>query len=335
VTSKKNHIGLVLSISALVVGAWAGFVLLVLPRNYVAGASGFGIGLAVTVFLLGMRHAFDADHIAAIDNTTRKLVGENRDASTVGLWFALGHSAVVLAAVGLITTGVTVFTSRARGDASPLIVIAGMWGPTVSSVFLVAIGSFNLVALVNALRRRSAAGTAPNRLFGGPVTSALRRAGSALDRPWKMFVVGLLFGLGFDTASTVGLLVVAAGAGILMPWYVAMVLPLLFTAGMVSCDGINSLVMSRAYSWSLTARNRRVGYNLALMGISVLVAFVIGGVGLWDIVAKYLRINPMPAHGLGDLPMDSFGFVVAGGLVLLWAVCFATYRVGTWRRARG
>jgi nickel/cobalt transporter (NiCoT) family protein len=240
----------------------------------------------------------------------------------------------VLAAVGLITTGVTVFTSRGHGGSSPLIVMAGVWGPTISSVFLVAIGSFNLVALVSALRLRSATGPAPNRLFGGPVTNALRRAGSVLDRPWKMFVVGLLFGLGFDTASTVGLLVVAAGAGILMPWYVAMVFPLLFTAGMVSCDGINSLVMSRAYIWSLAARSRSTGYNLALMGISVVVSFVIGGLGLAGILASSFRADLPPSHGLSDLGIDNFGFVIAGGLIVASVTCFALNRVGAWRRAR-
>ncbi len=315
---------LVLVIALLLIAAWGAFFVLVLPGDYVAGTTPFGIGLAVTTFVLGMRHAFDADHIAAIDNTTRKLIGENRDASSVGMWFAFGHSTVVIAAVGSLTAGMTVLTSQWRSGSSPLMSVAGVWGPAVSSAFLFVIGSVNLVALLRALRP----GSRPAPLPGGPVSRVLRRTGGTLDRPWKMFVVGLLFGLGFDTASTVGLLLVAGGVGIMVPWYIGMVLPLLFTAGMVACDGINGMLMARAYRWSLGVPDRRLSYNLVLMGVSVLIAFFIGTVGLSGILVDDLNVALPPLEVLADTSFDGFGFIVVATLLLLWAMCLGLYRIG-------
>ena len=310
---------------ALLIVSWALFAILVLPGDYQAGTSTFGIGLAVTAFVLGMRHAFDADHIAAIDNTSRKLVDDGKDPSSAGLWFALGHSTVVVVAVGLVTAGVGALTSQIGAEDSPLATFTGVWGPTVSSVFLLAMATVNLVILVRLLRRarvKVAGQDAP--LPGGVVSLIIARTAAALDAPWKMFVVGLLFGLGFDTASTITLLLIAGGAGIVMPWYAAMVLPLLFTAGMVTCDGINSVVTARLYRWSADRPERRTRYNATLIVLSVTVAFMVGTVGLCGVLVDSVGVRWAPVQAVAATNLDSFGLIIVAVLLIAWLTAAAS-----------
>jgi high-affinity nickel-transport protein len=310
--------GVLILAAALLILSWALFAIVVAPGDYQAGTSTFGIGLAVTAFVLGMRHAFDADHIAAIDNTSRKLVDDGTDPSSVGLWFALGHSSVVLVAVGLVTAGVGALGSQIGTDDSPLAIFTGVWGPTVSSLFLLAMATANLVILVRLLRRaRTQAPTRPEApMAGGAVSLLIARTSATLDAPWKMFVVGLLFGLGFDTASTITLLLIAGGAGVVMPWYAAMVLPLLFTAGMVACDGINSIVTARLYRWSADRPERRSRYNAALLSLSVAVAFIVGTVGLCGVLADSAGVQWPPVQTIAATNLDSFGLVIVAVLLL-------------------
>ncbi|WP_426324074.1 HoxN/HupN/NixA family nickel/cobalt transporter [Microbacterium sp. E-13] len=303
---------------ALLVAGWGLFALVVAPGDYQAGTSTFGIGLAVTAFVLGMRHAFDADHIAAIDNTSRKLVDDRKDPSSVGLWFALGHSTVVLVTVGLVTAGVGALSAQIGDEDSPLAVFTGVWGPTVSSVFLLAMATANLVILVRLLGRARGGTAADGRgwLSGGPVSLIIARTAATLDAPWKMFVVGLLFGLGFDTASTITLLLIAGGAGVVMPWYAAMVLPLLFTAGMVTCDGLNSIVTARLYRWSAERPDRRRRYNAALILVSVAVAFLVGTVGLCGVLVDSAGVRWAPVEAIAATDLDSFGVIIVAALLL-------------------
>ncbi|MCU1440074.1 MAG: nickel transporter [Rhodoglobus sp.] len=268
-----------LSIVGLAVLAWG--VTAVLDAG--AGSTALGGGLAMTAFALGMKHAFDADHLAAIDNTTRKLVGEQRDASSVGVWFALGHSTVVLVAVGFISVGASALGAQIADEASPLSVFTGAWGPVVSSGFLIVIGSVNLVALIGMLTAGHRA-RPHGHARGGLVTLVLRRVGGTLDRPWKMFVVGLAFGLGFDTASTIALLLLSGGV-VAVPWYVALTVPLLFTAGMVLCDGLNGIVVSRAYAWTVRRPRQHAFYNGGLLTVSVAAAFGVGLTGIYGALA--------------------------------------------------
>jgi high-affinity nickel-transport protein len=321
--------GVLIVAGALLVTSWTLFAVVVAPGDYQAGTSTFGIGLAVTAFVLGMRHAFDADHIAAIDTTSRKLVDDGDDPSSVGLWFALGHSTVVLVAVGVVTAGVGALTSQIGADDSPLTVFTGVWGPTVSSLFLLAMATANLVILIRLVRQ--ARGGWPARadagLRGGPVSLLIARTSAALDAPWKMFVVGLLFGLGFDTASTIALLLIAGGAGIVMPWYAAMVLPLLFTAGMVACDGLNSIVTSRLYRWSADRPERRRRYNAALLSLSVAVAFIVGTVGLCGVLVDAAGVQWAPVQAVASTNLDSFGLIIVAAIlatgVISWLVALS------------
>ncbi|GLI26298.1 nickel/cobalt efflux system [Agromyces rhizosphaerae] len=307
---------------------WALFATLVLPGETGAEATTFGFGLAITAFLLGMRHAFDADHIAAIDNTSRKLVADGRDPSGVGLWFALGHSTVVLVAVGLVTAGLGALTSQIGVDDSPLASFTGVWGPTVSSVFLLAMAAANIVILVRL--SGGADGSAPagreHPAPAGIVSRLIARTSATLDAPWKMFVVGLLFGLGFDTASTITLLLLAGGAGVVMPWYAALVLPVLFTAGMVMCDGLNSVVTAGIYRWSADEPERRRRYNAALISISVAVALAVGTVGLSGVLVDAGGVRWTPVVAVASIDLEWFGPVIVAAIVLAWLTAWIAAR---------
>ncbi|MGN6218656.1 MAG: HoxN/HupN/NixA family nickel/cobalt transporter [Microbacterium sp.] len=323
--------GVLLVAGALLLAGWMLFAVVVAPADYRTGTSTFGIGLAVTAFVLGMRHAFDADHIAAIDTTSRKLVDDGDDPSSVGLWFALGHSTVVLVAVGVVTAGVGALTSQIGAEDSPLTVFTGVWGPTVSSVFLLAMATANLVILVRLVRpAHGRPQPGPGVAGGGPVSLLIARTSATLDAPWKMFVVGLLFGLGFDTASTITLLLIAGGAGILMPWYAAMVLPLLFTAGMVACDGLNSIVTARLYRWSADRPERRRGYNAALLSVSIAVAFIVGTVGLCGVLVDSAGVQWPPVQAVAATNLDSFGLIIVAAVLVTG---FTSWLVARWPRA--
>jgi high-affinity nickel-transport protein len=238
-----------LVILTLHVFGWGTLIVLVIPHHYSLGASGvFGVGIAVTAYTLGMRHAFDADHIAAIDNTTRKLMGEGKRPVSVGFWFSLGHSSVVFGLCFLLGVGVRALAGPVADGNSSLHAITSLIGTLVSGGFLLILGIINLVVFKHIvkvfrdmrhgkfdeseLERRLDERGFMNRLLRG-VTKAVRK-------PWQMYPVGLLFGLGFDTATEVSLLVLAGGAvAVNLPWYAVLTLPVLFAAGMSLFDSID------------------------------------------------------------------------------------------------
>jgi high-affinity nickel-transport protein len=319
---------------------WAVLSLIVTPAHYRLGDSGvFGIGLGLTVYLLGMRHAFDADHIAAIDNTTRKLLAERGDGQrplSVGFWFALGHAATVFVMVLLLSLGVHAVATEVS-DHSPLRKIGGMISTSVSGLFLLLIGVLNLVVLIGILKvfRRMRSGHFDeaeletqlnkrgfmNRLLGG-VTKAVRR-------PWHMAPVGLLFGLGFDTATEVTLLVIAGGAAAgAMPWYAIMVLPVLFAAGMSLFDSLDGIFMCFAYDWAFMKPVRKVFYNITITSLSVAVALIIGVIELAGLLADKLQITAGPLAAIGNLDLDYVGFGVVGLFVLTWVAALLIWRFG-------
>jgi len=314
--------GVLLTIALMLGVSWTLMALVLVPNEASLGTTATGVGMAVTAFLLGMRHAFDADHIAAIDNTSRKLTDDGKDASSVGLWFALGHSTVVVVAVGLVTAGVGALTAQLGSDDSSLALFTGVWGPSVSSLFLLAMAAVNLWILVGLVRGRGDRHSSG----GGPVSVLIGRLSATLDAPWKLFVVGLLFGLGFDTASTIAILVLAGGAGAALPWQAAMVVPLLFAAGMAACDGLNSIVTARIYRWSVDRPGRRRAYNIALMSISISVALVVGVVGMCGVLVDSVGVGWAPARAIAETNLDGFGFVIVAMLLLAWALSWAMSR---------
>jgi high-affinity nickel-transport protein len=241
------------------------------------GPHGLTAMTALTAYLLGVRHAVDPDHIVAIDNTTRLMREQRQPAETVGLWFALGHSSVVLLACSLFALG---------WRPSPAATAAfGQWGPLFSGAFLLFIALVNGQILRDLWGTRHSPESAPGRLAArGFVSRILGHNWSLIRRPRQMLLVGFLFGLGFDTATSVGLLLLSAGAS--QPAYAFVALPLIFAAGMTLVDSIDSMAMNRAYGWA-DSETRRYRYNLTVTAVAVLAALSIG-------VITVARLAPLP-----------------------------------------
>ncbi len=317
--------------------SWGVLVFAVLPEQLQLGTQVFGVGLAVTAYTLGMRHAFDPDHIAAIDNTTRKLLAEGRRPQSVGFWFALGHSSVVVLLALLIAAG-----ARAAGvlldDSSATHQTLGVLGTSLSGLFLLVIGLVNLAALVAIVRvfvkmRRGhydAAALDAALDSRGFITRILGRLTRSLNRPWQMYGVGVLFGLGFDTASEVALLVLAGtGAAAGLPWYAVLVLPLLFAAGMTLFDTLDGAFMHVAYDWAFANPIRKIYYNLTLTGLSVAVALLIGMIELISVLHDKLDLTDAVSTWIANLQLDNVGFIIVGLFVVVWVAA-----VGYWRLAK-
>jgi high-affinity nickel-transport protein len=329
--------GMAAFIAALHIVGWGTLILVIAPAHYHVGAAGvFGIGLGITAYTLGMRHAFDADHIAAIDNTTRKLMADRQRPVSIGFWFSLGHSSVVFGLCFLLGLGVRTLVGQVENDSSTLQQTTGLIGTAVSGVFLYLIGIINLVILVGIMKvfRQMRQGTYDeaaleqqlnnrgfmNRLLAG-VTRAVRK-------PWQMYPIGLLFGLGFDTATEVSLLVLAGGAAVFnLPWYAILTLPVLFAAGMSLLDTIDGCFMNFAYGWAFSKPVRKVYYNITITGLSVAVALIIGTVELVSILADKLDIKSGPLAAIGGLDLNYVGYVIVGLFVVTWIVALAVWRV--------
>lgn len=320
--------GIVLTIVVLHVLGWGTFFAVVRPQRFAMddGATVFGVGLAITAYLVGVRHAFDADHIAAIDNTTRKLATAGRSPASTGFWFALGHSTVVILTVALLSAGLNLLAGQLGDDGSVLQQFTGIWGPAVSGLFLLLIGMINLVSLagVHRAHRRLRAGTYDGAEFDalldkrGLLNRLVGPLARRIDRPWKMYPLGVLFGLGFDTATTIGLFVVAGGAAVTLPWYAVMVLPLLFTAGMVLFDSLDGLLMSRVYRWAFQQPARKILYNYIVTSVSVAIAFIVALVILGGLVSALLDVDSGPLAWIGGVDLENFGLVVVGLFAMTW-----------------
>ncbi|MEV6849351.1 HoxN/HupN/NixA family nickel/cobalt transporter [Actinoplanes sp. NPDC051411] len=311
----------------------------IVPAHYQVGASGvYGIGLGVTAYTLGMRHAFDADHIAAIDNTTRKLMGDaRRKPLSVGFWFSLGHSSVVFGLCLLLSFGVRSLAGQVESDSSTLQNVTGMIGVSVSGVFLYIIGIINLVLLVGIVRvfRRMRQGDFDEAQLEdhlnkrGFMNRILGRTTKAVTKAWQMYPIGLLFGLGFDTATEISLLVLAGGAAAFaLPWYAILTLPVLFAAGMSLLDTIDGAFMNFAYGWAFAKPVRKVYYNLTITGLSVAVALIIGTIELVSILTDKLHIRTGPLAAIGGLDLNYVGFVIVGLFVLTWLAAMLVWRFG-------
>ena len=317
---------------------WVTLAAIVAPQHYAVGASGvFGLGLGLTAYTLGMRHAFDADHIAAIDNTTRKLLAEGRKPVTVGFWFSLGHSTIVFGLCLLLAFGVRSLAGQLESDSSTLQTVTGVIGTLVSGTFLYVLGILNLVILVGivkvfrdmrrgtydeaALEERLNSRGFMNRFLGGLTRS--------ITKPWQIYPIGVLFGLGFDTATEVGLLVLAGGsAAFQLPWYAILTLPVLFAAGMSLLDSIDGFFMNYAYGWAFSRPVRKVYYNITITALSVAVALIIGTIQLISILSEKLSIDAGPLAWIGALDLNYVGFAIIGLFVLTWVVALAVWRFG-------
>jgi nickel/cobalt transporter (NiCoT) family protein len=312
------------TVIVLHVVGWGVLVFSVVPQNlHISPTQVFGVGVGAGAYLLGMRHAFDVDHIAAIDCTTRKLIGKGQRPLSVGFWFSLGHSSIVFGLCALLAAGAHYLGGVPGANASPLREALGLAGSAVSGAFLYLLAALNVLILLNIAgdlrgvregRRPAPRGGAPS----GLMVRILRPVMRSITKPWQMYVVGLLFGLGFDTATEVALLVVAVGAATTaLPWYAILILPTLFAAGMCLFDTLDGWFMNLAYRRAYSSPDRRLKYNAVLTGLSAAVALTVG------------TAQMMPLATLG-LDLAGFGYAVVGLFVLVWlvAVCAGRFHAG-------
>ncbi len=329
-------------LTAVIVGLHAvGFfilIALVIPNGYSLGKSGaFGLGIGITAYTLGIRHAFDADHIGAIDNTTRKLMNEGQRPLSVGFFFSLGHSSIVFVLGVFVAVGVRGLSGQVENDSSSVHRTAGLIGPVVSGSFLYVIGILNLIILVSIVKifRRMRHGDFDEQELEAQLNSRgfmnrfYGRATRAVKKPWQMYPLGLLFGLGFDTATEVALLVLAgAGAANGLPFYAILCLPILFAAGMSLFDTIDGAFMSFAYGWAFAKPIRKIFYNMTITGLSVAVALLIGTVELLSVFADRLSLSGGVWDFASNLDLNLVGYAIVGLFVITWAIALAIWKFG-------
>ncbi len=295
------------------------------------------LGTAMLAYTFGLRHAFDADHIAAIDNVTRKLMQEGKRPVGVGLFFSLGHSTIVV----LLTIAIAITATALQTRFDALKSVGGMVGTLVSALFLLGIAFANILVLISVYR------TFQTVKKGGRVVEEdldlmlanrgllgrlFRRFFRLIERSWQMYPLGFLFGLGFDTATEVGLLGIAATqASRGLPIWSILVFPALFTAGMTLMDTTDSVLMLGAYGWAFVKPIRKLYYNMTITAVSVVVALVVGGLEVLNLIGDQLGLTDGGGFwgAIGSLN-DNFGvlgFVIVGIFIAAWLISYAIYRV--------
>ncbi|HYY46462.1 MAG TPA: HoxN/HupN/NixA family nickel/cobalt transporter [Candidatus Angelobacter sp.] len=321
----QRLVGVFSAVGLLHILGWGGLLLLV-GRRYPALA-----GAGILAYTLGLRHAFDADHIAAIDNTTRKLLQQGQKPMGVGFFFSLGHSTVVFVmaiALGLAAQFVSQNINSFKS-------VGGVIGTSISGLFLYVIGIINLVALIgiiqvfrNLRRGRYDAGALDEQLIsGGIIFPFLRPLFRFITRSWQMYPMGVMFGLGFDTATEVALLALAGGfAAKGLPIWAILPLPILFAAGMSVMDTADGAFMAKAYDWAFSNPIRKVFYNLTVTGLSVGVALFIGTVELLQVASGQLGWSGGFWNFLNTFDLNKIGFGVVTIFIVVWAVALIYWK---------
>jgi high-affinity nickel-transport protein len=293
------------------------------------------LGTALLAYTFGLRHAVDADHISAIDNVTRKLMQDRRQPVTVGFYFSLGHSSVVVA----LSIAIAIASSAIKGALPAMQSVGGVIGTSISAAFLLLIAAINIVVLADVVRafgavRRGEAycdRTVDEMLDRrGIVGRFFRPLLKVVDCSWKMYPIGVLFGLGFDTATEVGLLGIAAvEASKALPVYDILIFPLLFTAGMSLLDTADGVLMLAAYGWAVVKPIRKLYYNLTVTLVSVVVALLVGAIEAAGVFAAQLRLEGGLWSLVGSLgsELGTLGFVIAGIFIAAWVISIAIYRL--------
>jgi nickel/cobalt transporter (NiCoT) family protein len=292
------------------------------------------VGLGFVAYMFGLRHAFDADHIAAIDDTVRYMLQKGRRPLGIGFFFSLGHSTIVLClAVGIAFAAVAV-----KQQLPELKDIGGLLGATVSGTFLWIIGVLNVLVLMDILGvwKQAKTGTHDhhhleelllrrgliNRLFGG-------RLQKFLNHSWQMYPLGLLFGLGFDTASEVGLLAMTAGASTgNLPTPAVLCLPILFAAGMSLMDTTDGVLMSKACNWAFLNPLRKIFYNITTTSLSIAVALVIGAIELAQVLISVLNLHGAFYDAIAGLDFGLLGYLIVGLFLAAWGLSVALWKLG-------
>ena len=345
--AEKRNLGAMFGFVALLHVLGWGLLWLASAHHYGIGKGQvLGFGTGILAYTLGMRHAFDADHIAAIDNTTRKLMSDGRRPLSVGFFFSLGHSSIVFGLTVLLGLGVRALGAQVRNSNSALHHYGTLIGTAVSGSFLLIIAVLNLIILVGIVKlfvemRRGTFddSTLEKHLnargllmrFFGPIARSI-------DAPWKMYPLGLLFGLGFDTATEIAFMVLAGtsvAAG--LPLWALLSLPILFAAGMSLLDTIDGSFMNFAYGWAFSRPIRKVYYNITITGLSVFVALFIGLLEVLQVTANQLNLTGGIWNYAGNFNINNAGFVVTGLFIAIWALSLGIWKFGRveerWERA--
>jgi nickel/cobalt transporter (NiCoT) family protein len=294
------------------------------------------LGTALLAYSLGLRHAVDADHIAAIDNVTRKLMQRGDRPLSVGLFFSLGHSTVVVLASVCVALAAATF----KGRLESMQAIGGVIGTLVSAAFLLAIAGINLTIFLGVFRtfRHVRSGGAyveedMDLLLAGRglLARIFRPLFGMITRSWHMYPLGFLFGLGFDTATEIGLIgIAAAEASKGLPIWSILVFPALFTAGMTLVDTTDSVLMVGAYGWAFIKPIRKLYYNLTITAVSILVALVVGGIETLGLIGSQLSLSGRFWEAIGSLNENfgTLGYLIIGIFVISWVISLAAYRLG-------
>jgi high-affinity nickel-transport protein len=337
-SQRRALILMVVVVVGLHVAGFLTLIALVAPHRYRVGTAGaFTVGIGVTAYTLGMRHAFDADHISAIDNTTRKLMSEGKRPLTVGFWFSLGHSTIVFALALLLSIGIKAVDGPVQRKSSGLHQVTSWIGTLVSGSFLYLIAALNVVVLLGIIKvfremksgRYDEAALEQQLQSRGFMNRFLGKLTRSVTKPGHMYPIGVLFGLGFDTATEVALLVLAGGAaGAGLPWYAILCLPILFAAGMSLMDSIDGSFMNFAYGWAFSQPVRKVFYNITITGLSVAIALVIGTIELGGLTASRLKLSGAFWNWFESIDINMLGFVIVALFVLTWAIALAVWHLG-------
>ena len=323
-------------IATINVLGWGIFIFAIQPRHFHYKGLGLGLGVALTAWTLGARHAFDADHISAIDNTTRKLMSDGRRPLATGFFFALGHSSIIM----IVGTGIALAAKAVFGavvdPSSGYAAVGGVVGTSLAAGFLYLIALLNIVVLSGIvkvfrgmrrgqfdeeeLERQLQARGLMWRFFGRWMRS--------ITKTWHMYFVGLVFGIGFDTATEVLLLAATAAAATQgLPWYAVLALPLLFAGGMTLFDTLDGCFMNFAYGWAFARPVRKVYYNLVITGLSIAVAFLIGTIEIVGLLSTELHIRGGIWDFMANFDINRAGFMIAGLFVVVWVMAVAYWKL--------
>ncbi len=330
-------------IVAVNVVGWGIFVLYVLPHHFDykgEGGSrglGVGIGVAITAWFLGFRHAFDADHISCIDNTTRKLMADGKKPLGTGFFFSFGHSTIIVAVGVGITFAARAVFGAVVNPTSAYETAGGAIGTVLSAGFLYLIALLNLIVLSGIFKvfRDMRSGAYDEQQLEAQLQARglmyrfFGRFMKSINHTWQLYFVGLVFGIGFDTATEVVLLAATAYAAIQgLPYFAVLALPFMFSGGMMLFDTLDGAFMNFAYGWAFARPVRKVYYNLVITGLSIGAAFIIGTIEILGILTTELHLHGVFWDTMANFNINIAGFCIAGLFITVWAAALIYWRVG-------
>ena len=330
VLSGRERVKIVLLYLGIAVATGFGFF-----ASYLIGERSLLLaGLGIVAYVFGLRHGVDADHIVAIDNTTRKLLQEDRRPLTVGTWFSLGHSTVVVAMIVALVVATQAVTDQipALKSTGPII------GFAVAGTFLILLGLINVIIVLDIyrifVRLKESRGTSDPAVLEeslnkrGFLNRFFRSLFRMIREPWQMYPIGVLFGLGFDTASEVALIALSVGVGLAspVPIWMILILPFMFACGMVVVDTTDGIAMRMAYGWAFVNPVRKIYYNLTVTVVSVLMAFGVGGIEILQSLAFQFNLGGPFWGALAKLDFGTLGLGIVGFFVAAWLVSVAYWK---------